>query len=63
MTQLSNQEVADYSRAQLSHICNQTFSADDIKIHNHCHFTGKNRGPGHNSWNLNYVDDFMRAVS
>ena len=34
-------------------ICNAEFD-DDVKIRDHCHFTGKYRGAAHNSCNLKY---------
>ena len=34
-------------------ICNGEFD-DDVKIRDHCHFTGRYRGAAHNSCNLKY---------
>ena len=34
-------------------ICNEEFD-DDIKVRDHCHFTGRYRGAAHNSCNLKY---------
>jgi len=36
------------------HTCNRPFSGGDKKVRDHCHITGKYRGPAHNSCNLNY---------
>ena len=32
-------------------ICNEEFN-DDVKVRDHCHFTGRYRGAAHNSCNL-----------
>ena len=34
-------------------ICNEEFD-DDVKVRDHCHFTGRYRGAAHNSCNLKY---------
>ena len=35
-------------------ICNGEFNNDDVKVRDHCHFTGRYRGAAHNLCNLNY---------
>ena len=35
-------------------ICNEKFVRGDVKVKDHCHFTGRYRGAAHNSCNLNY---------
>ena len=35
-------------------ICNEKFVKGDVKVKDHCHFTGRYRGATHNSCNLNY---------
>ena len=35
-------------------MCNEEFNDEDVKIRDHCHFTGRYRGAAHNSCNLKY---------
>ena len=35
-------------------ICNEKFIINDVKVRDHCHFTGRYRGAAHNSCNLKY---------
>ncbi|KAJ8949457.1 hypothetical protein NQ318_007558 [Aromia moschata] len=44
------------------HICEKPFEVDDKKIRDHCHLTGKYRGPAHSSCNLNYKNSFTVPV-
>jgi len=39
------------------HICKRPFLSGDRKVRDHCHITGKYRGPAHQSCNLNYKYD------
>ena len=44
-----------YSEATTCHICDGEFSeGGEIKVRDHCHFSGKFRGAAHNSCNINY---------
>ena len=35
-------------------MCNEEFNDEDVKVRDHCHFTGRYRGAAHNSCNLKY---------
>ena len=35
-------------------MCNEEFNDKDVKVRDHCHFTGRYRGAAHNSCNLKY---------
>ena len=37
-------------------ICQKRFSQDDVKVIDHCHFTGNFRGISHQNCNINYKD-------
>ena len=46
----------DDERFQLSNkwgICDKVFDVEDDKVRDHCHITGKYRGSGHESCNVN----------
>src|SRR5271155_5829440 len=52
-------DAETYSNANTCHICEDKFNsskADDIKVRDHCHLSGKFRGAAHNECNLNYKD-------
>jgi hypothetical protein len=36
------------------YLCNGSFTADNVKVHDHCHLTGNYRGPACNKCNINY---------
>ena len=46
----------------ICHICEKPFTDDDIKHHNHCHFTSKYRGAAHQGYNVNYKDSHVIPV-
>ena len=54
MKPLTHEEWREFSRAATCHICFKGFKQDDVKIRDHCHYTGKYRGSAHNTCNLRY---------
>ncbi|XP_057339435.1 uncharacterized protein LOC130676942 [Microplitis mediator] len=55
MLPLTIDEQHYHNNSKLCHICGKPFKlANEIRCRDHCHFTGKYRGPAHNSCNLNY---------
>ena len=54
MTPLTNKQWKEYKRMSKCHICYKPFSQEDIKVRDHCHYTGCYRGPAHRSCNLKY---------
>ena len=51
---LTNKQRARYKRASKCHICYKPFNDKDPKVRDHCHYTGKYRGPTHRNCNLRY---------
>ena len=54
MTPLTNKQWKKYKKVSRCHICYKPFSQKDIKVRDHCHYTGHYRGPAHRSCNLRY---------
>ncbi|XP_031637534.1 uncharacterized protein LOC116349972 [Contarinia nasturtii] len=43
-------------------ICGDIFEANDIRVHDHCHLTGRYRGPAHQACNLKFQDSHVVPV-
>ena len=54
MKPLTNEQRKEYNKAKKCYICSKLFKEDDIKVRDHCHYTGEYRGPAHMSCNLRY---------
>jgi len=49
---ISDSEKEQLKQATVCHICEQQFSKKDIKVADHCHYTGMYRGPAHQKCNI-----------
>lgn len=56
MHPLTPKEKEEFANAKKCYICDHDFNAQDMRVHDHCHLTGRYRGPAHNNCNLNYQD-------
>ena len=56
------EDKRDFEGATKCWICEQGFSEIDIKVRDHCHFTGKYRGAAHNTCNLMYKKSKLTPV-
>ena len=54
MDPLTNEQWKEHKKADKCHICNKPFNDKDPKVRDHCHHTGKYRGPAHRNCNLRY---------
>ena len=54
MEPLTSEEWTGYNRATKCHICFKPFEELNPKVRDHCHYTGKYRGPAHRNCNLRY---------
>ena len=54
MDPLRVKEQIEYMKSTRCHICFKNFKQDNPKVRDHCHYTGKYRGPAHNNCNLRY---------
>ena len=54
MDPLTPRQWTQYKRASKCHICYKPFNVKDPKVRDHCHYTGKYRGPAHSLCNLRY---------
>ncbi|KAI8123512.1 hypothetical protein CVS40_5989 [Lucilia cuprina] len=62
MAPLTNEEILDFECNNVCHICSKVVLKDD-KVRDHCHLSGKYRGPAHNSCNINYkIPSFFPVI-
>ena len=59
MILLTKKEEKSHNKQKVCYICKKEFNTDDSdkkhhKVKDHCHYTGKYRGPAHNICNLRY---------
>ena len=63
---LTEEEQFEFDNATVCWICKERFDDDhdddDQKVRDHCHYTGKYRGPAHNSCNLKLRKDKVITV-
>ena len=54
MDPLTKKQWKKYKRSTKCHICYKPFTQTNLKVRDHCHYTGINRGPAHSLCNLRY---------
>jgi len=62
METLSKQQWEAYCSVTRCHICEKPFAPDDTRVRDHCHLTGRYRGPAHSNCNLNYKNSFYIPI-
>jgi len=59
---LSSEQWDTFHNATQYHVCEKPFASDDTRVRDHCHLTGRYRGPAHSNCNLNYKDSYYIPV-
>ena len=54
MKKLTESQRTEFKKADQCHICIKNFDEDDVKVRDHCHYTGEYRGHAHQKCNLKY---------
>ena len=54
MGPLAKKQWKKYKKATKCHICYKPFTQTNLKVRDHCHYTGLYRGPAHSLCNLRY---------
>ena len=54
MDPLTKKQWKKYRRSTKCHICYKPFTKTNLKVRDHCHYTGLYRGPTHSLCNLRY---------
>ncbi|XP_050465071.1 uncharacterized protein LOC126858636 [Cataglyphis hispanica] len=62
MTPLTADERERFRDATNCHVCERPFESEDIRVRDHCHLTGRYRGPAHFSCNLNYKETYVIPI-
>src|SRR5580765_6235981 len=62
MVNLTSDEWEKFHSATHYHICEKPFEQDDTRVRDHCHLTGRYRGPAHSNCNLNYKESFFIPI-
>ncbi|XP_070154034.1 uncharacterized protein [Polyergus mexicanus] len=62
MTDLTPDEWERFVNATRCSVCERPFESGDARVRDHCHLTGRYRGPAHSNCNLNYKDTYVIPV-
>ena len=62
MLDLTPEQWMTFRDATHCHICEEPFEASDIRAHDHCHLSGRFKGPAHSECNLNYKNAFYIPI-
>ncbi|PFX24922.1 hypothetical protein AWC38_SpisGene10461 [Stylophora pistillata] len=49
---ITDEDERKFKKAKSCHICGEKYTSEDIRVRDHCHFTGKYRGLAHYDCNL-----------
>ncbi|XP_070167595.1 uncharacterized protein [Polyergus mexicanus] len=62
MTDLTPDEWERFMSATHCRVCEKPFESEDARVRDHCHLTGRYRGPAHSNCNLNYKETYVISI-
>ncbi|XP_070158058.1 uncharacterized protein [Polyergus mexicanus] len=62
ITNFTSDEWERFMSATHCHVCERPFELEDARVRDHCHLTGRYRGPAHSNCNLNYKETYVIPV-
>ena len=63
MNRLTETQWSEFQKAEHCHIYLKNFDVDDVKVRDHCHYTGEYRGPAQQECNLKYkIPSYIQIV-
>ncbi|XP_070166522.1 uncharacterized protein [Polyergus mexicanus] len=62
MTDLTPDEWERFMSATHCRVCEKPFESEDARVRDHCHLTGRYRGPAHSNCNLNYKETYVMPI-
>ncbi|XP_077255143.1 uncharacterized protein LOC143893522 [Temnothorax americanus] len=62
MADFTRDEWKKFNSATHCHVCEKPFEPDDVRVRDHCHLTGRYRGPAHSNCNLNYTRFSLHSI-
>src|SRR5436190_7377579 len=62
MARLTPEEIENYYDEMFCHVCGRPFGPEDQRVRDHCHMTGRYRGPAHSRCNLWYRDTHVIPI-
>ncbi|KYM95860.1 hypothetical protein ALC62_13494 [Cyphomyrmex costatus] len=62
INQFTTQQWQEFVDATHYHICEKPFEIEHLRVRDHCHITGRYRGPAHSDCNINYRDSCVIPV-
>ena len=57
---MTQEDEEDYRNCNICRFCEKNFESD--KVRDHCHLTGKYRGPAHNTCIINVTQDKSNLI-
>ena len=52
---MSEEDEEDYRNTNIFRLCEKKIKFESDKVKDHCHLTGRNRGPAHSTCNINVI--------